>query len=73
MTQADYEEKYAEALRVVGSKLSDKVIGEPEHTSAGTRFVWIDGKTYSDERVFTMAWGEKTARNIVAERWVPRR
>ena len=73
MTDAAYEEQYAEALEIVKGKLVDKTIGEPRHTSAGTRFVFIDGKTYSDEKVFTMAWGKETARKIIAESWVPRR
>ena len=67
----EYEERYAEALDVVRSKLVGTTVGDPEVSSAGTRFVPIDGMPYNDEGVFRLAWGTETARDIVAQRWTP--
>jgi len=71
MTHEDYETRYAEAMDVVRSKIPN--VGQPETTPAGTRFVLIDGALCNDEAVFRMAWGHKTARDIVAQRWTPGR
>ncbi len=71
MSHSEYEERYAEALDVVRVKLVGTIVGDPEVSSAGTRFVPIDGVPCKDEAVFRLAWGTETARDIVAQRWTP--
>ena len=71
ITPAGYEERYAEALEVVRSKLAGKTMCDPEFSPAGTRFVRIGAMLCNDQEVFRLAWGTETARDIVAQRWSP--
>ena len=59
MTHEEHEERYLEALAVVRRQLTGKTVGDPEHTSSGTRFVHIDGFLCNDRVVLRMAWGKE--------------
>ena len=71
MTHKDYEARYGEA--VASLKRAIMGIGEPIATTAGTRFVPIDGVPCNDQEVFGLVWGKETAQDIVGQRWTPRR
>ncbi len=62
MTHEEYEERYLEALAVVRRQLTGKTVGDPEHTSSGTRFVHIDGFLCNDSGTF--AYGVRKLRGI---------
>jgi hypothetical protein len=68
MTPKEYEDRYAEALDVVRRKHPDNTVGEPEYSPAGYRFVHIDGFPCNDHIVFTMAWDEETAQEIIGQK-----
>jgi hypothetical protein len=68
MKPAEYEERYEEALDVVRQKMADRIIGVPETTPGGQRFVVIDGVPHNDEAIFSLAWSKDTARVIAAQR-----
>jgi hypothetical protein len=61
MTQKEYEERYAAAL----DKIRRTIVGNPETLHDGTRLVIIDGKSCTDEVVFTKAWGRDAAEEIM--------
>jgi hypothetical protein len=71
MTHKDYEARYGEA--VASLKRAIMGIGEPKATTAGTRFLDVDGTLCDDAMVFRLVWGDEISQNIMAQGWTPRR
>lgn len=69
MTTEEYEQRYAEALKDIRAK----IVGKPDRTHDGVRFVEIDGKRCTDDVVFTKAWGHETAVDIMRQKPPPPR
>lgn len=64
MTLEEYEERYAEAL----DQIRRTVVGNPQTTHDGTRFVSIDGRPCTDEFIFVKAWGVEAAKEIMSRK-----
>jgi hypothetical protein len=64
MSNAEYEDKYREALDAIRAH----IIEQPYRTHDGVRAVHIDGRPYTDEAIFTKAWGKEAAAEIMREK-----
>jgi hypothetical protein len=64
MTNDEYDDKYYEALGVIRAR----IIENPYRTDDGVRAVYIDGCPYTDEAIFTKAWGKDAATEIMRKK-----